>query len=35
MTEDQISRLGPAFTEFLSGFGKCFPRRPTFKHLGT
>jgi SRSO17 transposase len=35
MTEEEISRLGPALTEFLSGFGKCFPRRPTFKHLGT
>jgi hypothetical protein len=35
MTEDQISRLGPAFTEFLSGFRECFPRLPTFKHLGT
>jgi SRSO17 transposase len=35
MTEDQISALGPAFTEYLGGFRKCFPRLPTFKHLGT
>jgi SRSO17 transposase len=34
MTEDQIVGLGPALTEYLGGFGKCFPRRPTFKHLG-
>src|SRR5208337_4828845 len=35
MTEDQIAGLGPALTEFLGGFRKCFPRLPTFKHLGT
>jgi SRSO17 transposase len=35
MTEDQIAGLGPAFTEYLGGFRKCFPRLPTFKHLGT
>jgi SRSO17 transposase len=35
MTEDQVAGLGPAFTEFLGGFRKCFPRRPTFKHLAT
>jgi SRSO17 transposase len=35
MTEDQITGLGPAFTEFLGGYRKCFPRLPTFKHLGT
>ena len=35
MTEDQIAGLGPAFTGYLSGFRKCFPRLPTFKHLGT
>jgi SRSO17 transposase len=35
MTEDQITGLGPAFTDYLGGFRKCFPRLPTFKHLGT
>ena len=35
MTEDQIAGLGPALTEFLGGFRKCFPRLPTFRHLGT
>jgi|HubBroStandDraft_1064217.scaffolds.fasta_scaffold91902_2 SRSO17 transposase len=35
MTEEQIAALGPAFTNFLSSFRKCFPRLPTFKHLGT
>jgi len=35
MTEDQIAGLGPAFTEYLGSFRKCFPRLPTFKHLGT
>jgi SRSO17 transposase len=35
MTEDQIAGLGPAFTEYLGGFRKCFPRMPTFKHMGT
>jgi SRSO17 transposase len=34
MTEDQIAGLGPAFTDYLGGFRKCFPRLPTFKHLG-
>jgi len=35
MTEDQVAGLGPALTEFLGGFRKCFPRRPTFTHLAT
>jgi SRSO17 transposase len=35
MTEDQVAGLGPALTEFLGGFRKCFPRRPTFNHLAT
>ena len=35
MTEEQIAGLGPAFTEYLGGFRKCFARLPTFKHLGT
>jgi SRSO17 transposase len=35
MTEEQITGLGPAFTDYLDGFRKCFPRLPTFKHLGT
>jgi SRSO17 transposase len=35
MTEDQIAGLGPALTQFLGGFRKCFPRLPTFRHLGT
>jgi SRSO17 transposase len=35
MTEEQIAGLGPAFTEYLGSFRKCFPRLPTFKHLGT
>jgi SRSO17 transposase len=34
MTEEQIAGLGPAFTDYLGGFRKCFPRLPTFKHLG-
>ena len=35
MTEKQIAGLRPAFTEFLGGFRRFFPRLPTFKHLGT
>lgn len=35
MTKEQIASLGPAFTVFLGFFRKCFPRLPTFKHLGT
>ena len=35
MTAEQIAGLGPAFTEYLGSFRKCFPRLPTFKHLGT
>ena len=35
MTEGQVAGLGPAFTEYLGGFRECFPRLPTFKHLGT
>ena len=35
MTEEQIAGLGPAFTEYLGSFRKCFARLPTFKHLGT
>jgi SRSO17 transposase len=35
MTEDQIAGLGPALTDYLAGFRKCFPRLPTFKHLRT
>jgi SRSO17 transposase len=35
MTEDQLAGLGPALTEFLGGFCKCFSRRPTFNHLKT
>jgi SRSO17 transposase len=35
MTEEQIADLGPAFTRYLGDFRKCFPRLPTFKHLGT
>ena len=34
MTEEQIASLGPALTDYLCGFRKCFPRLPTFKHLG-
>ncbi len=34
MTEDQIAELGPAFADYLGCFRKCFPRLPTFKHLG-
>ena len=35
MTEDQIAGLGPAFTQYLDGFRKCFARAPTFGHLRT
>jgi SRSO17 transposase len=35
MTAEQVAELGPAFSQFLSGFRKCFPRLPTFAHLGT
>jgi SRSO17 transposase len=35
MTEEQIADLGPALTDFLGGFRKCFARLPTFKHLST
>ncbi len=35
MTEDQIAGLRPAFTVYLAGFHKFFPRLPTFRHLGT
>jgi SRSO17 transposase len=35
MTEEQIAGLGPAFTEYLGSFRKCFARQPTFKHMGT
>ncbi len=35
MTAEQVSSLGPAFTEFLSSFRGCFPRRESFAHLGT
>src|ERR1035441_3289106 len=35
MTEDQIAGLGPAFTQYLGGFRKCFARQPTFGHLRT
>lgn len=35
MTADQITRLGPAFNSFLSGFRPCFPRRASFAHLNT
>ena len=35
MTAVQVAELGPAFSQFLGGFRKCFPRRPTFAHLGT
>jgi SRSO17 transposase len=34
MTAEQISGLGPALTDYLGSFRKCFPRLPTFKHLG-
>jgi len=35
MTEQQIADLGPAFDVYLGAFRRFFPRRPTFKHLGT
>jgi SRSO17 transposase len=35
MTAEQIAGLGPAFTKYLGSYRKCFPRLPTFKHLGT
>ena len=35
MTEDQIAGLGPAFTQYLDSFRKCFTRQPTFGHLRT
>jgi len=35
MTSEQVAALGPAFTEYLSSFRRCFPRRETFAHLGT
>lgn len=35
MTEDQIAGLRPALTEYLDDFRACFPRQPTFGHLGT
>ncbi len=34
MTAEQIADLGPAFSQFLGGFRKFFPRLPTFGHLG-
>jgi len=30
MTAEQVAGLGPAFTEFLSTFRSCFPRRESF-----
>ena len=35
MTEDQMASLGPAFTQYLGSFRKCFARQPTFGHLRT
>lgn len=35
MTADQLSALGPAFTEYLRGFRPCFVNANTFKHLNT
>jgi len=35
MTAEQVAGLGPAFTEFLSTFRSCFPRRESFAHLDT
>ena len=35
MTADQVSALGPAFTEYLRHFRSCFVTANTFGHLNT
>ena len=35
MTDEQVAALGPAFTEYLGGFRRCFLTKNTFAHLGT
>ncbi len=35
MTAEQVAALGPAFTEFLRCFRRCFATNNTFAHLGT
>lgn len=35
MTAEQVAALGPAFTEYLHGFRRCFVTKNTFAHLGT
>lgn len=35
MTPEQIAELGPALTEYLSGYRECFEQRPTFDHFET
>jgi SRSO17 transposase len=33
MTDEQVSAMGPAFTDYLRGFRSCFVTRNTFAHL--
>jgi SRSO17 transposase len=35
MTTEQVAALGPAFTEYLRDFRRCFVTNNTFGHLGT
>jgi SRSO17 transposase len=35
MTVQQVASLGPALSDYLGCFRKFFPRKPTFRHLGT
>jgi len=35
MTDEQVTALGPAFTQYLSGFRSCFVTKNTFGHLNT
>lgn len=35
MTDEQVAALGPAFTQYLSGFRSCFVTKNTFGHLNT
>jgi SRSO17 transposase len=35
MTEDDIARLGPAFSKYLGRFRGCFVRQPTANHFDT
>jgi SRSO17 transposase len=35
MTTEQVAALGPAFTEYLRDFRRCFVTNNTFAHLGT